>query len=217
MKKQYVEKMIFIFWIFMLGSLLGFVHENLLTTFRGHHILRKGLIYEPLIPVYGMGLVCFCWIFSKFKGNKKIKSIIMAFFASFLMGGLVEYIFSFLQEAIFGTISWDYSRYAHNILGRTSLYHCTIWGLMGLVFYIFIYPLIIKLKSYINNNWVKKLTILFAIILALDCTISCLACLRQSERRKGIVATNKMDEFLDRNYPDEMLEHIFNNARIPKR
>lgn len=218
MKKETLDKIIYIFWVFMLGSFLGFVHENLLMAYRGRDVLRQGLIYEPLIPVYGLGLVMFCLLFSKFKKGKRLslKHLALAFIASFLLGGVVEYLFSFLQELIFGTISWDYSGYANNLLGRTSLYHCTVWGLMGLTFYILLYPLIVKIKYYINRKWLRKLTVLFSAILFIDCTISIVACLRQSERREGIPADSKLDYFLDEHYPDELLEHIFNNARVPK-
>ena len=41
---------------------------------------------------------------------------------------------SYFQELLFGTISWDYSNLWFNINGRTSLLHCTYWGIGGVLF-----------------------------------------------------------------------------------
>ncbi|MFR1475096.1 MAG: putative ABC transporter permease [Hydrogeniiclostridium mannosilyticum] len=35
----------------------------------------------------------------------------------------MEYIFSWAQEKLFGTISWEYSNEALNINGRTSIWY----------------------------------------------------------------------------------------------
>ncbi len=218
--KKYFEKYTYVFWVFMLGSFLGFVHENLLMMYRGRDVLRQGLIYEPLIPVYGFGLLLFCLVFRRL-GLEKIKShwkrILKVFVISFLLGGVAEYLFSFFQEMIFGTISWDYSSYAFNLYGRTSFYHCSVWGLMGVVFYLLLFPILCRLEKYINKKTVYYLTIIFSIVLFLDCFISTIACLRQGKRRENIPAQNIVETFLDQHYPDELLDYIYNNARIPKR
>ena len=49
-----------LFWIFIVGSLVGFAYENILVLCqKGHFILRQGLLYGPLIPVYGVGAVIY--------------------------------------------------------------------------------------------------------------------------------------------------------------
>lgn len=220
MKKKYFEGYTYVFWVFMLGSFLGFVHENLLMMYRGRDVLRQGLIYEPLIPVYGAGLLLFCLVFRKcdFAKVKPFwKRFLIVFGVSFLLGGVAEYLFSFFQELIFGTISWDYSGYTFNLFGRTSLYHSTIWGLMGLVFFIFLFPWLTKMEKYIGKKLVKWLTIIFSVVLFLDCFVSTIACMRQKDRRENIPAQNVIDDFLDQHYPDELLDYIYNNARVPKK
>ena len=46
-----------------------------------------------------------------------------------------------------------------------------------------------------------------------DITISALASSRQQERRENIPAKNDLDIFLDKAYPDEFLDRIYNNKR----
>ena len=121
---------------------------------------------------------------------------------------------SYLQEKIFGTISWDYSYLRFNLNGRTSLLHASFWGLMGVLFYEFLLPRIISFKKYLNYNWTKVLTIVFSFIFLFDATISCVACHRQAERREGVLPTNSVERFLDHHYPDEYLNKIYNNAKV---
>lgn len=80
-KKTYTEY----FWIFIIGSFIGFLHENLLTVFKGEIVIRQGLIYEPLIPIYGIGflILYILYSFSNFYKNNKILSIFKGFLYGF--------------------------------------------------------------------------------------------------------------------------------------
>ena len=150
MKEKYFEKYSKVFWLFILGSLIGFIHENLLMFFRGRYALRQGLIYEPLIPIYGLGVLAFYLVYKilNLNGKCKILNILKLFLICFLVGGALEYFCSFLQEKLFGTISWNYSRYAFNINGRTSLLHSIFWGLAGTIFYVIIFPFVNNFNFY---------------------------------------------------------------------
>ena len=215
MKKRLFDKYAFIFVLFMVGSLIGFVYENLLTLIQGHYELRQGLIYEPLIPIYGLGVLLFYLLYNSVHLEKHhtIVKIMIVFLIGFVMGGLTEYICSYIQEKVFGTISWDYSYLKYDINGRTSLWHCFVWGMMGALFYIFVLPLLEKTKQYLKYKWVNIIVIICSIILFCDCIISWIACHRQTQRREGIEATNFIDKLLDQYYPDEYLNRIFNNAK----
>ena len=46
MKNKIFEKYSIIFWVFIVGSFAGFIHENLLTFLKGEFVLRRGLIYH---------------------------------------------------------------------------------------------------------------------------------------------------------------------------
>lgn len=209
-KKTYTEY----FWIFIIGSFIGFLHENLLTVFKGEIVIRQGLIYEPLIPIYGIGflILYILYSFSNFYKNNKILSIFKGFLYGFLGGGIIEYLFSFLQEKIFGTISWDYSYLTFNFNGRTSLFHMIFWGFLGIIFALFIIPLVDKfIKNISNHKWITRI---ITYVLIIDCTISILACYRQNERRNNKKANNIVDVLLDKYYPDKYLNSIFNNAKV---
>ena len=80
------------------------------------------------------------------------------------MGGVTEYLCSFIQEKAFGTISWDYSHLLFNINGRTSLLHCTYWGIAGILYVTYIDPLLEKIKQKTNDKSLKITTIIFSIL-----------------------------------------------------
>lgn len=209
-KKENLQKIIKLFWIFLIGSIIGYIIEMIVGLVQnGHFVSRQGLLFGPFIQVYGVGLVIYYLVIS----NIKQKNYIKIFFTSMLLGGIVEYLFSFFQEVLFGTISWDYSDLIFNLNGRTSLLHCLYWGTGGVLFVKFILPLINKLNLFYSKTHFKFITTFLVIFITFDITISGLAGARQLERRKNIPARGYIDEFFDKYYPDEKLEKIYSNAK----
>lgn len=208
MGKKIINYVIKIFWIFVIGSVFGFFAEMLYTLVYTRTLeIRKGLIYGPFIQIYGIGAVAYYLLISNIQEPKK------AFFSGMLMGGALEYLCSFFQEIFFGTISWDYSHLFMNLNGRTSLLYCVYWGIIAIIYLKIIYPTFQKLEPLTDKKGVKIITIFFMIFMTFDITISCMAGNRQQERRQNISAKGTIDEFLDRTYPDELLDRIYNNKK----
>ena len=182
-----------IFWLFMIGCVFGCVFEMLNHYIHyGNWVSRRGLIYGPLNPVYGLGLVAFVVFLSK------VKNPVLIFILGMLLGGGCEYLCSLIQEKVFGTISWDYSHQLFNIGGRTSLKYMLIWGVFALLVMKVIYPFLSNLIEKIPVRTGNLLTIILIVFMIADIIISITACLRQSERADG----------LD---PDKRLNKIFEN------
>ena len=212
-KEKIIDKLIKIFWIFLIGSILGYGIEMIVGLVQnGHFVSRQGLLFGPFIQVYGVGLVVYYLVIS----NMKKKSYIKIFFITMLLGGIVEYLFSYFQETWFGTISWDYSNLLFNIHGRTSLLHCLYWGIGGVLFVKFILPLIHKLNNWCKNTNFKYITAFLVLFITFDIVMSGMAGARQLERKNNIVANGYIDNFFDKHYPDEKLEQIYSNAKTVK-
>ena len=88
MKNKFLKSYDEFFWIFIIGSFIGFIHENLLMIFKGQMELRQGLIYEPLIPVYGIGFLILYIIYSisNLSKDNNLLSILKGFILGFLGG-----------------------------------------------------------------------------------------------------------------------------------
>lgn len=197
---------------FTFGSFLGWLWETVISSIKnGKFISRKGLIYGPFSPIYGVGIVLAIILLEKYrKKDQKLKI--------FLLGGLylgiAEYIGSILQEYIFHAYSWDYSNYPLNFQGRTSAIHMFLWGIAILLFMQFLYPLIMKFIQNISKSLKIGVVIIVTIFFTFDITISVLACNREYERYKNIPADSKLDIFLDENYNDKFLKKIYPNKKF---
>ena len=209
-KEKIIQKLTKIFWIFLIGSILGYGIEMIVGLVQnGHFVSRQGLLFGSFIQVYGVGLVAYYLVIS----NIRKKSYIKIFFITMLLGGIVEYLFSYLQETWFGTISWDYSNLLFNIHGRTSLLHCLYWGIGGVLFVRFILPLIRNLNEWCKNTNFRFITAFLVLFITFDIVMSGMAGSRQLERKNNIAANGYIDNFFDEYYPDEKLEQIYSNAK----
>ena len=211
MKDKNVKKeLTILFWVFIIGSIAGFIFEVTVVFFqKGHFELRQGLIYGPFIPVYGIGAMCYYIVLSKIK----IKNKVQIFLITMILGGITEYLCSLIQEKAFGTISWDYSYLPFNINGRTSLLHCIYWGIGGVLYITYIDPFLNKMIDKTNIKAFDLITIILSIFIIFDISISWMAADRQTERKNDIEPQNHLDLFLDKNYPDEYMNRIFNNKK----
>lgn len=207
-KNKFLRKTFKIFWVFIIGSIIGYILEMIVGLVQnGHFVSKQGLLYGPFSQVYGVGLAVYYLVIPK---NKKW---IQIFLISMFFGGIVEYLFSYFQEFFFGTVSWDYKNLLFNLNGRTSLLHCIYWGIGGILFVKFIRPYIEKLDNLYNKNRFKIITIIIAILILFDIIISSLACARQVQRKENIEAKTKLEIFLDKHYSDEVLNKIYSNAK----
>ena len=197
-----------IFLIFFIGSIFGFFIEIVYGLLMDKMLVfRKGLIYGPFIQVYGVGAVAYYLLICK------VKKPIQLFFAGMIIGGILEYIFSFLQEAIFGTISWDYSGMLLNINGRTSLLYCFFWGLISVIYLKLVFPWVDKLDIFLENKFARFVTYGLLLFMIFDMVISCVAGMRQDARKNQIPPRNKVETFIDNHYPDEFMDKVYVNKK----
>lgn len=210
-KKQRIDFFYKTIVLFTVGCFLGCVFETVLCFFqRGYFESRKGLIYGPFNAVYGLGITAVVLVLENYKKNSSL------FLAGALTGGGIEYFCSWIQERLFGTISWDYSHYFLNFDGRTSLYHMIWWGILALLFMRVLYPKVINFIQKGNENKRFVIALLLTIFFAFDLSISGYANYRQAERVKGIQATTSLQSFFDRHYPDSFLNRIYPNRTDAK-
>ena len=208
--KEKFEKFTRIFWIFVLGCILGYIFETILVLFqKGYIESRQGLIYGPFSPVYGIGGIIY---YSGFK-NVKTRNKWAVFFIAMILGGTTEFICSLLQEEIFGSISWDYSYLPFNLNGRTSLLHCTYWGIAGILYITCIEPFVQKVDNQLDKKWMKIITIVLAIFMLFNIMISAAALIRQKNRIQNIPPRNAIEVLLDEHYPDDFMNKIYANKK----
>ena len=207
-KDKAIDKIIKIFWVFLIGSMIGYLVENIVGFVQnGHFVSRQGLLFGPFIQVYGIGLIIYYLIIPHAKTNMQI------FVGSMILGGVTEYLFSYFQERFFGTVSWDYSNLLFNINGRTSLLHCIYWGIGGILFMKLIYPNREKIGRQSFKVYSKVATFILVVFMVFNISASSLAAQRSLERRQNIAPKGGLDYFFDTYYPDEKMNKIYSNSR----
>lgn len=199
-----------LFWLFLIGCIAGFVLEECWAFFIAHTLeLRVGLVYGPFQPIYGGGaaIITLC-LYRLYKQNGFV-----IFIVSGVIGASFEYICSWGQEMLFGTVSWDYSHTPFNVDGRTNLMFGVIWGLLGLIWIKSVYPAISRWIEKIPKRIGGVLTILLACFMIFDAFISCAAITRANERAKNIPATTSLHVFLDNYLDDDYLKLVYPNMQ----
>lgn len=199
-----------LFWIFLIGCVAGFILEECWAFFIAHSIeLRVGLVYGPFQPIYGGGaaLITLC-LYRLYKQNG-----VVIFLASAVIGASFEYLCSWGQEMLFGTVSWDYSNTPFNIDGRTNLMFGVIWGLLGLIWIKTIYPALSRWIEKIPKRTGAILTVALFLFMLFDAFISCAALTRANERAENIPATNAFQVFLDDHLDDDYLQLVYPNMQ----
>lgn len=197
-------------WLFTLASMAGFLlesGESLLSL--GYVENRQGLLYGPFAPVYGIGAVAFALLFPYAQKLPRFG----AFLVACLTGAGVEYLWSFCQERWFGVVFWDYSHFRFHLNGRINLSFTLLWGLLGLLFWFWIWP---GLKKCLNALPTAPLC-LTGLVLALFFTGNSLwssaALTRQAQRQQHIAAFSPLTAYLDVVWSDEALQTQFPTMR----
>lgn len=196
-----------LFWIFMAGNVVGCFLETVYALILPPHQfeLRVSVVLGPFILVYGFGAVAITLFLRRMYNQRDV----LIFIASMVVGATFEYFCSFVQQAAFGTVSWEYSDSPFNVGGRTNLMYSVFWGILGLVWVKDLYPVVSRRIERTPKKLGRALTVFFTVFMAVDMAVSAGAVYRQYERVDGVPATNSVQEFFDRTFPDEVLKVIY--------
>lgn len=117
-------------WIFMGMSVVGLVGETLqhLVAF-GELESRAGFIWGPFSPIYGLAAVLLTMLLEPLQD----KGVPLLLAVSAVVGGSLEYFASWAMETFWGVVAWSYLNIPLNFDGRTDVFHCLIWGTIGVL------------------------------------------------------------------------------------
>ena len=199
---------------FIIYSFIGFVIETLFALFM-YNVLesRQSFLYGPFCGIYGVGAVIMIMFLNKyFNKNNHI-----LFLGGFIVGSVVEYLISLIGELMLNVRWWDYSNRFLNINGRICLLYTIFWGLLAIYLMRVINPRVDKLinwlKTKININVAKTLTLITTILLFIDCVASGFAisfCLIRKSVENNLNIANKEQtiETYNKIYGNEKLKEF---------
>ena len=170
---------------------------------------RSSLVWGPFSVVWGLALALSTVLLRNCEN--KSDSAIFAF--GVFMGGAYEYVCSAVGELLFGVIFWDYSGFKFNIAGRVNLLYCFFWGIAAVVWLRLGYPLVAKGMDLVRRHVKPWMTILLAIFMAVNMSLSGLALARYNSRTDGITPRNQLEVFLDEHFDNARMERVYPNAK----
>lgn len=203
-----------IIWYSIIFSIVGLIIETVfcyITT--GVVESRKGLIWGPFCPVYGVGATILILLLNKYKQNG-----IKLFIIGSILGNVIEYGLSYVLEAMYGTRFWDYAYLDWNLNGRICIKYSVFWGILSVVLIKFVKQWIDKIINKIPNN--KTLHMIIVTFIAIDGLATVWAVNTYQNRvvnaYYGIKTenTNKIQEYIQDNlFSNKIMKKTFPNLR----
>ena len=170
MKNENIKKMNihYMLWYFFIFSIVGLIMETIFCYLTmGILESRKGFIISPICPVYGVGAVIIIYTLQFFKDGLKEVAII-----STIVGSAIEYILSFILEAMYGNRFWDYSYLDFDINGRICLKYSIYWMLAGIIVVKVIKPIIDKVMEKMPQKKIRLVDCTLFAFLVFDALIT---------------------------------------------
>lgn len=203
-----MREVIICFMIFYVGSLMGCLLEEVWCMLTKHKFeIRGSMVYEPLIPIYGLAALLIALI-----ANQVGYNLWKVFILGSIISALIEYLSSYFQEKIFHTKAWDYSSYPLNLNGRINLPYTLGFGFFAVLFVKQLKLMAEFVINHCNLDILYVVNVILLLVFIMDSVISIMALYRQKKRREGYAAKNKLEVFLDKRYNDKRLNRIYNNS-----
>ena len=197
-------------WVFVICALLGdWIETVYVYAVSGVLMSRSSLIYGTFSVVWGFGAALLTVMLAGLADRPDR----VIFLAGALLGGFYEYMCSVFTELVFGTVFWDYSDMPLNIGGRTNVLFMIFWGILSVVWIKILYPRLSALIEKIPPVAGVILTWVMVVLMCADMLLSGAAMLRYTARRAGTAGSSAYGAFLDRQYPDSLVEWTWPNMQ----
>lgn len=206
-----------ILWYFILFSIAGLILETVYC-YQTTGILesRKGLIYGPFCPIYGVGAVFLIVLLNNYKDNP-----IKLFLYGILLGSILEYVLSFALEALYGTRFWEYSYLRFNLNARISLVYSLFWGILAIFLIRWLKPLVDKIIDKLTNKLTLTIETIVVSFLVFDlfATIYSISIYKTKAMNKYYNLPpepyNKLETFINNKiFPNNYMKKSFPNLRF---
>ena len=107
-----------------------------------------------------------------------------------------------------------YSYMPFNIDGRTNLLFMFFWGIVALVWFKFVYPPFSKFIEKIPPVTGSVLAVFIALFFICNGTVTSMVMIRTTDRKKHPEARNVIEQFIDNEYPNEVVRKLWPNMNF---
>jgi uncharacterized membrane protein len=147
---------------FYIYCVFGWIFESTYVSLKSKHIVNRGFLKGPMIPIYGSGAIMMIIATTPVKGN-----IILEYIMGMIGATLLEYVVGAAMESLFKVKYWDYSNQRFHIKGYICLSSTICWGFLSVllaeVIHVPVEKAVFSLEPIVLNTIVVVITILFVI------------------------------------------------------
>ena len=167
-KAETVEKLCYLFLIFLIGCIVGWIYEEIFYWVTEGLLRNRGLLYGPWLPIYGIGGL----LIYAMKPVKK--NPLLLFVLCSVVTAVVEYIIGYIGITFLNLRLWDYRGLFMNFQGIICFRSVVSFAVMGLVFHYILEPGAEKIYKKINQSTIRKVCTAILILFIIDCILSAL-------------------------------------------
>ncbi|MDO5695192.1 MAG: putative ABC transporter permease [Eubacteriales bacterium] len=175
-------------WWFWAYSFLGWAFECIYVMIHEGRAINRGFVIGPFCTIYGVGALLILFILDFFSG-----SLPVLFIMAVVITSALEYIVYIILDKIFHQQWWDYSDLRFHYKGILSLESSIAWGVLSVLLYKLIHPLVQLGIRMIPHGIGKKLLIGITVLYVLDFLWACLKAIRRSESSRLIILRVKTE------------------------
>jgi len=166
-----------LFFLFLTGSLVGWIYEVTLGFIYGYGFVNRGFLYGPYLPIYGFGLILLYLMLQRLINKPiKVKNIkinpILVFLGIIVITTCLEFIVGFGMLKIFQIRLWDYSSYWMNYQGIISFNTSIRFGIGGMLLLYALVPLVNKIVNRISLEKLKVIRFIVLAVMIIDTLVT---------------------------------------------
>lgn len=124
-----------LFLLFLIYSCIGYVCEVAYCSSLEKRFVDRGFLHGPICPIYGFGALLVLSLLQPWS-----TTWVPLYIAAVIVTSVLEYVTSWVMEALFHTKWWDYSKNKFNINGRVCLLNSLLFGVMAVAAVHFVQP-----------------------------------------------------------------------------
>ena len=152
--------------LYFITCFIGWCFESVYVSIKFGHIVNRGFLYGPCLPIYGYGALLLLPL-SKFE-----KHPLIIFFLSMIISGILEYFTGYFMFQIWNQRWWNYTNDFLNINGFVCLRSVISFGLASIILIYFLKPFSINIMNKFSTIQLSYITSIFMLLYLIDNILS---------------------------------------------
>lgn len=152
---------------FYIYCFIGWCFESAYVSCRKRHLVNRGFMRGPFLPLYGSGAIMMLVVSMPFRDN-----ILLTFIAGMIGATLLEYVTGMGMEALFKIRYWDYANQKFNLKGYICLSSSITWGAMTILMTLVIHKPIEDVILAVPMSVLSVVVLVLTTVIVVDLTIA---------------------------------------------